>query len=92
MANNTPAICNDCEAEAQVVLEGGAPRDVVCPGCGISESYSDFQKSVAQQATVYASSRIGKVLEDIARGNKNIKHRPGNVRPRNHKFRVEFSG
>ena len=87
-----PVKCNACEVPAQVILEGNAPQKVVCPRCGGSESYADFQKSVGHQASVYASDRIGRALWEMASGNKNITYKPGNIRSRRSQFRLDFPG
>ena len=37
---DTPVKCSSCDVQAQVVLEGDTPKEVVCPRCGLSESYA----------------------------------------------------
>ena len=83
--------CTSCGIPAQVIVEGNTPQRVTCPQCGASESYADFQQSAGHQASAYAADKIGKTLRDIARGNKNIKYKPGNIRRHNPKFRVDLT-
>lgn len=87
---DSPVKCSGCDVPAQVILEENTPQKVVCPRCGASESYVDFQRSVGNQASVYASEAIGKSLRDMARRNKSVGYKPGNIRPHSPKFRVDF--
>ena len=87
---DTPVKCSSCEVQAQVILEGGTPCEVVCPRCGASESYADFQRSLGHQASDYAADKIGKVFKDMARGSRNIKYTPGHRPTRRSQFKVEF--
>ena len=66
MADN-PVKCSGCDVPAQVILEEDTPQKVVCPRCGASESYVDFQRSVGNQASAYASEAIGKSLKGCVR-------------------------
>ena len=75
-----PVKCSSCDVPAQVILEENIPQKVVCPRCGMSESYEEFQRSVGHQASAYASKELGKAFRDMARGNKNIRYKPGNIR------------
>ena len=57
----------------QVILEEGTPQMVVCPHCGMSESYEDFQRSVGHQASPrYAAARSD---ADSARSGADATHR-----------------
>ena len=87
-----PVKCTSCDVSAQVILEYNTPQKVVCPQCGSSESYAEFQRSVGHQASAYAADQIGKTFRDMARKNKRIKYKPGNVRAHSPLFRVEFDG
>ena len=87
-----PVKCNSCDASADVTLDGGIPKSVICPECGASENYADFQQSIAFQATEYVSGRLNRALRDMARGNKNIIYKPGHVRSHKPKFRVDMAG
>lgn len=87
-----PAKCTSCDVPAQVILEEDTPQEVVCPRCGSSESYAEFQRSVGHQASAYAAAEIGKGFSDIARRNKNIKYKPGNIRSHSPRFRVDLGG
>ena len=89
---DTPVKCSSCDVQAQVIFEGGTPKDVVCPRCGASESYTDFQESVGQQATAYAAKEIGKAFRDMAGRSRNVTYKPGNLRRINPKFRIDISG
>ena len=86
-----PGKCSSCDIAAQVVLEGSTPQKVVCPQCGMSESYEDVQQSVSHQALAHGSKELGKAFSDIAKGNRNIRYEPGSVRSHRPNFRVEFS-
>ena len=57
-----PAKCSSCDVPAQVILEDNIPQKVVCPRCGMSESYGEFQRSVGHQASAYASKELGKAF------------------------------
>ena len=83
--------CSSCDVPAQVILEENIPQKVVCSHCGVSESYEDFQRSVGHQASAYASKEFGKAFRDMARRNKNIRYKPGNIRSHRPNFRVGFS-
>ena len=83
--------CSECEVSAQVILEGNTPERVVCPQCGASESYAEFKESTGQQMTGYAAGRLSKTFKKLARNNKNITYKPGNIRPHNPKFRVDLT-
>ena len=87
---NTPVKCSSCNVPAQVTLEENIPQKVICPRCGMSESYEDFQRSVGHQASAYASKEFGKAFRDLARGNKDIRYKPGNIRSHRPNFRVEI--
>jgi hypothetical protein len=89
---DTPVKCSSCDVQAQVVLEGDTPKEVVCPRCGVSESYADFQRSVGHQASAYAAEEIGKVFRDMARRSRSVTYKPGNLQSNNPKFCVEFPG
>ena len=84
--------CSDCDVPAQVILEEGQPQNVVCPQCGVEESYEDFQQSALDQASVYARNVVGKSLKGMARKNKEFRYEPGNIRPFNPRFRVDLAG
>ena len=86
-----PVKCTSCEASAHVILEENTPQKVVCPQCGSSESYAEFQRSVGRQASAYAADQIGKTFREMARSNKNIKYKPGNIGAHRPRFRVEFN-
>ena len=83
-----PVKCSSCDVSAQVILEEDIPQEVVCPRCGMSESYEDFQRSVGHQASAYASEELGKALRGMAGGNKNIRYKPGSIRSHRPNFRV----
>ena len=84
--------CSSCNVSANVTLEGGIPQKVVCPRCGESESHADFQLSAGHQASAYAADKIGNALKGIAKGNKNIRYKPGSIRQHSPKFRVDLTG
>ena len=86
-----PVKCSSCDVPAQVIVEENTPQKVVCPQCGMSESYEDFHRSVGHQASAYAWKELGKAFRDMARGNKDIRYKPGNIRSHRPNFRVEFS-
>ena len=86
-----PVKCSSCDVPAQMIVEENTPQKVVCPQCGMSESYEDFHRSVGHQASAYASKELGKAFRDMARGNKDIRYKPGNIRSHRPNFRVEFS-
>ena len=83
-----PIICTACKTAGNVVLEGGQPIRVVCPGCGQFESYTDFQKSVGQQVSTYAADVIGKSLKKLTKGNSNLSYQRGPRSGHRPKFRV----
>ena len=76
-----PVKCSSCDVPAQVILEENIPQRVLCPRCGMSERYEEFQRSVGHQASAYASKELGKAFRDMARGNKNIRYKPGTSGP-----------
>ena len=86
----TPVNCSSCEVQARVILDGDTPREVVCPRCGASESYEDFQRSVGLQASAYAANKMGEVFKDIARKNKNVKYTAGHRPTHRSQFKVVF--
>ena len=89
---DTPVKCSSCDVQAQVVFEGGTPKEVICPGCGVSESYADFQRSVSHQASAYAAEEIGKAFRDMAKRSRSVTYKPGNLQSNNPRFRAEFPG
>ena len=60
-----PVKCSSCDVPAQVILEENIPQKGVCPRCGMSESYEEFQRSVGHQASAYASKELGKAVESL---------------------------
>ena len=87
-----PVKCSSCDVPAQVILEENTPQKVVCPHCGMSESYEDFQRSAGHQASAYASKELGKAFKDMARKNKNIGYKPGETKSHRPRLRVDFTG
>ena len=78
------ALCQKCNVAANVVIESGEPKELVCPQCGETEAYDSFLKVVSSAMV----SQVQKTFEDVFRGNKHITYRPGRIdRPRS-KFRL----
>ena len=85
-----PIRCVGCRAKANVEVRGNTPVNVMCPRCGESQTYSEFQRSVGEQATAYAQETIGKSFTKMARSNNNITYKPARIRKSKPKFTVGF--
>ena len=88
--SDQPIKCSRCNVAAQVSVEDGNPKNVVCPQCGVSESYETVRESLRRQMAAHAHEKISKPLKDLARSNKNFSYTPGNVRAPNSNFRVDL--
>ena len=86
-----PVKCSSCKVSANVETEDNTPLRVICPQCGTSESYEAFQESVQHQMAAFAAGEIGRTLNEIAKGSKSFKYKPGNLRPHSPKFQLDFS-
>ena len=85
-----PVRCARCHAEANVVVQGQTPVRVNCPKCGESQTYSEFQQSLGEQAAAHAQMVIGGSLAEMARNNKHFTYKPGRVTSCKPKFTVSF--
>ena len=84
--------CSSCNVPANVVLENTEPQRIECPECGEFEAYGDFQESVRLQMVAHAAGELGKTFSEMARGNKHITYRPGNLKSHSPKFKLDLSG
>ena len=85
-----PVRCARCGAKAKVEVRGNTPVSVMCPKCGESQTYSEFQRSLSGQAAAYAQKRIGESFAKAAKNNKHLSYKPGRIRMSKPKFTVGF--
>ena len=71
--------------KAQVIVEHGRPKTVLCPNCRTEEEYNKVVESIGAQM----SDQIGRVLEKSTRGNKSVRFERG-IRPRRPRARFKL--
>lgn len=78
------ALCWNCNTAANVVLENGEAKELVCPQCGETEDYNAFLKVVSSTM----AARVQDMFRDAFKGSKYVTYKPGRIdRPRG-KFRL----
>ena len=79
-----PIKCRRCKIAAQVVIEDGEPKRVICPGCGLTRDYGEVRRMIGEQASAFAAKEIQDSLKRISSkgrmGGVTFSHRPAQIR------------